>query len=98
MILSSRICLIKYLSVYPIEDALFDHIGQDFPIYQLLPYYHKIIGTVCEKRSSSIDFRSHRTFVTPLAIPLNYSSALDKAITFYFLHFLITKFPPIKVK
>ena len=41
---------------------------------------------------------SHMTLVIPLAIPQNSAFALDKATTFYFLLFHVTRFPPTKVK
>jgi len=40
----------------------------------------------------------HSISHNPLVIPLNYVSALDKATTFCFLLFQVTKFPPTKIK
>ena len=48
--------------------------------------------------SSSNNLFIHSTSHNSLVIPLNSASALDRATTFCFLLFQVTKFPPTKVK
>ena len=66
-------------------------------IAALLSQYRGL-ACVWRKPNSPRSFLIHRISVTPFAIPLNSASALDRATTFYFLLFQVTRLPPTRVK
>ncbi|KAJ0826795.1 hypothetical protein HanRHA438_Chr17g0818341 [Helianthus annuus] len=57
-----------------------------------------LLGSVWRKPISDKSLCIQRTSANPRAMPRNSASALDKATTFCFLLFHVTKFPPTKVK
>ncbi|KAJ0601150.1 hypothetical protein HanRHA438_Chr03g0126331 [Helianthus annuus] len=60
---------------------------------------HKIwMGLLGGKPISVRSLLTHKISVRPRAIPLNSASALERATTFRFLLFQVTRFPPTRVK
>ena len=59
---------------------------------------YKLISTLGWYPISLIKLRNQRSSHRPFDMPRNSASALDKATTFCFLLFQVTRFPPTKVK
>ena len=97
MILFSSFSLMKCLSIFMCFVRSCWTGFSEILIVALLSQYRRL-ACVWWQLSSLKIFLIHRISVTSFAIPLNSASALDRATSFYFLLFHVTRLPLTRVK